>query len=138
MEPLDMWRGGHELTAAETERVTHDDLRAIVDLVRAAGAVPVLLGYPVVLRPEREAVQRAIARVAVEAGVLCFDTQPLTAHLMARRVEDLFFPDLHPTERFYRPMAWKLARELVRRGAMPPDGEARGATSNGACEPLVR
>ena len=113
-------------------------LSAIVDLVRAAGAVPVLLGYPVVLRPEREAVQQAIARVAVEAGVLCFDTQPVTAHLMARRVDDLFFPDLHPTERFYRPMAWKLARELVRRGVVPPDAPARAAASAGACVPLVR
>jgi lysophospholipase L1-like esterase len=126
MEPLDMWRGGYELEPAEVEQVTRDDIRAIVRLVRAAGAVPVLLGYPVVLRAEREAVRRALEQIAAEDRVFCFHTETLTRRLMARQLDGLFFPDLHPTGRFYRPMAWKVGRELVRQGIAPrrglPDG----------------
>jgi len=138
MERVDMWRGDHELTPPEIERVTHDDLRAIVDVVRDAGAIPVLLGYPVVLGPEREAVHRALARVAAEADVPCFHTEPLTTQLLARRLDDLFFPDLHPTGRYYRPMAWKLARELVRRDVTPRQGVPHPTPGARACEPLVR
>jgi lysophospholipase L1-like esterase len=125
MERVDMWRGGHELSPDEVERVTYEDLRAIVDLVRHAGAVPVVLGYPVVLRPEREAVRRALTRVAADVDVLCLDTAALTRGLQARHLEGLFFPDLHPTARYYRAMAWKLGRELVRRRITPRATGAR-------------
>lgn len=137
IERVDMWRGAHELTADEAERVTREDLTAIVETIRAAGAIPVLLAYPVVLRPERAAVQRAIVATAVDAGALCFDPSTLTTRLQRRGFQDLFFPDLHPTGRFYRPMAWSLGRELVRRGVVPRGGAPRLVDARSAgCAPL--
>src|SRR5262245_5647028 len=137
VERIDMWRGAQELSPDEVERVTSDDLREIVSLVRDAGAIPVLLAYPVTLRPERAAVQRAILRTASEAHVLCLDPGTLTTHLQRRGVRDLFFPDLHPTARFYRPMAWALGRELVRRGITPRgDPPQAPAPPPSGCDPL--
>ena len=136
LERVDMWRGAGELGPDEVERVTDEDLRAIVASVRAAGAVPVLLGYPVVLRPERVAVQRALDRVAGAMDVLCLDSMWVTARLQQRHVDGLFFPDLHPTARFYRVMAWKLGRQLVRRGLVPPHA-ARPVVREPRCVPLV-
>jgi lysophospholipase L1-like esterase len=135
IERVDMWRGDHELGTDEAERVTHDDLTAIVETIRAAGALPVLLAYPAVLRPERAAVQRAIVRAAADAAVLCFDPSTLTTRLQRRGIKDLFFADLHPTARFYRSMAWDLGRELVRRGVVPRTGMPRPPVGRG-CEPL--
>jgi hypothetical protein len=65
-------------------------------------------------------------------------TDAVTAHLQARGVEGLFFPDLHPTARLYRPIAWKLGRDLVRRGIVPranPAGSDPPGPVTG-CEPL--
>lgn len=135
IERVDMWRGDRELTTDEAEQVTHDDLIAIVETIRAAGAIPVLLAYPVTLRPERAAVQRAIARAATDTSALCFDPSALTTRLQWRGVKDLFFPDLHPNARYYRPMAWELARELVRRAVVSRTGAPRVPAGRG-CEPL--
>jgi len=139
VERIDMWRGGHELAPEEVERVTAGDLHAIVALVRGAGATPILLGYPVVLRPERAAVQRALARVAVDEQVLCLDTEPVTKRLQRRRIANLFFADLHPTAPWYRAMAWALSRQLVRRGLVS-DGAAPHIAVNSTpsgCSPIV-
>lgn len=137
LEQLDMFQGGAELTPDEVERVTDDDLRAIVTSIRAAGAVPVLLGYPVVVRPERVAVQHALDRVAGAMDVLCLDTMWVTARLQKRHLGGLFFPDLHPTARFYRAMAWTLGRQLVRRGILPGARGLRPAAREPRCVPLV-
>jgi hypothetical protein len=80
-------------------------------------------------------VQRAITRAAADAGVLCFDPSTLTTRLQRRGIEDLFFPDLHPTARYYRPMAWDLGRELVRHRIVPRTGMPQ-APEGGRCEPL--
>jgi lysophospholipase L1-like esterase len=130
MEPVDMWRGRGELAPADVERVTGDDLRAIVAGIREAGAIAVLLDYPAVLREERAATQRAIIATATETGVLCLDTEALTRRLHRRALPDLFFPDLHPTARYYRAMAWTIARQLERRGIV-----AHGAATPGHPEP---
>ena len=135
MERVDMWRGEGELSPEETERVTHDDLVAITDAIRGAGATPVLLTYPVTLRPERAATQRGIQQAASDTGALCLDTDALTKRLQRRRRRDLFFPDLHPTARFYRAMAWTLGRQLERRRVVPP-GAPRTPAAPG-CVPLV-
>ena len=139
MEQVDMWRGAGELSSADVERVTREDLRAIVGGIREASAIPVLLDYPAVLREERAAAQRAIIAAASDLRVLCLDTEALTKRLQRRAVPDLFFPDLHPTARFYRAMAWSLGRQLERRGIV-----ARGAATPGdpgppppGCVPLV-
>jgi lysophospholipase L1-like esterase len=137
LERLDMWRGAGELTPAEVERVTDEDLRAIVTTIRAAGAVPVLLGYPVVIRPERVAVLHALERVTGAMDLLCLDTMWVTSRLQARHVPDLFFPDLHPTAHWYRPMAWMLARQLVRRGLVPSGRPRPPARHEPRCVPLV-
>jgi lysophospholipase L1-like esterase len=136
LERLDMWRGAGELAPDEVERVTDDDLRAIVTSIRAAGAVPVLLGYPVVVRPERVAVKRALDDVASAMDVLCLDPMWITFGLQQRHVDGLFFADLHPTARWYRAMAWSLARELVRRGIVPVRARRPGVSGQ-RCVPLV-
>lgn len=137
LERLDMWRGAGELTPEQVERVTDEDLRAIVTDVRAAGATPVLLGYPVAVRPERAAVVHAIARVAAATDVLCLDPIWLTARLDARHLDGLFFPDLHPTARYYRAMAWTVARQLVRRGVVPSGRPRRAPAPAPRCVPLA-
>lgn len=137
VERVDMWRGEHELSAAEVDRVTRDDLAAIVAMIRAAGGEAVLLDYPVALRQERVTVQRAIGAAAVESGVLCLDTEALTHRLQRRAVQGLFFPDLHPTARFYRPMAFELARQLERQGLVPPAPRRRSFDPRQGCVPLV-
>ena len=137
LERVDMWRGAGELSPDEVERVTDEDLRAIVTSIRDAGAVPVLLGYPAIVRPERVAVQRALDRVAGAMNVLCLDSTWVTARLQERHLDGLFFPDLHPTARYYRAMAWMLGRQLVRRGIVPPAGGTRSGAHDGRCVPLV-
>ncbi len=137
LERVDMWRGAGELTPEQVERVTDDDLRAIVAEVRAAGAVPVLLGYPEAVRPERAAVVHAIERVAAATDLLCLDPMWLTSRLDARHVKGLFFSDLHPTARYYRAMAWALARQLVRRGVVPSGRRRRAPAREPRCVPLV-
>jgi hypothetical protein len=137
LERVDMWRGAGELTPDEVERVTDEDLRAIVTSIRDAGAVPVLLGYPVVVRPERIAVRRALDHVAAAMDVLCLDPMWVTFGLQQRHVDGLFFADLHPTARYYRAMAWSLGRELVRRGIVAADGRHRATAPGQRCVPLV-
>jgi hypothetical protein len=137
LERVDMWRGAGELTPEQVERVTDEDLRAIVTTVRDAGATPVLLGYPAAVRPERAAVVHAIERVAATTDVLCLDPMWLTSRLDARRVGGLFFPDLHPTARYYRAMAWTLARQLVRRGVVPSGRPRRAPAREPRCMPLA-
>jgi hypothetical protein len=80
-------------------------------------------------------VQRAIVATATEAGVLCFDPSTLTKRLQRRGLDKLFFPDLHPTGRFHRAMAWELGRELVRRGVVGHAGTEPPA-GGGGCESL--
>jgi lysophospholipase L1-like esterase len=137
MEQVDMWWGDQELPPDEIERITDEDLVAIVEEIRGVGAVPVLLRYPVAVRPQREAVQRAIERAARQTGVLCLDATALTSRLQARRrLDRLFFADLHPTARYYRVMAWTLGRQFARRGLIAGSAPDRPATEGG-CAPLI-
>jgi lysophospholipase L1-like esterase len=135
IERVDMWRGDRELTPDEAGQVTYDDLTAMVEMIRAAGAIPVLLAYPATLTPQRASVQRAIARAAADTAAFCFDPTALTTRLLRRGVKRLFFPDTHPSARYYRAMAWDLARELVRLGVVSRTDAPR-VPAGGGCQPL--
>jgi lysophospholipase L1-like esterase len=98
--------------AAEATRDIEADLRAMVDEVRGAGSVPILLGYPTDLFASEPA-NVAAERVARATAVTFVDGRRITRSLQHRGVRGLLFPDIHPTERFYRVLARELAPTVL-------------------------
>lgn len=112
--------GSHQLRSAEvTAGITARDIPPIADLVRKAGAVPVLLTYPVTLGPMQTAIDRAI----VDAGA-ANQIQVIDLRVMARRhqprIPKLLLRDMHPAARFYRAIGWEIARTFIRDGLVKP------------------
>jgi lysophospholipase L1-like esterase len=96
--------------AAET---TRKDVGPIVETIRARGAVPILLTYPITLGPMLAAIDEAI----VETGA-AHQARVIDLRVMARRhrprIRHLLLPDIHPNARLYRAIGWEIARTLVR------------------------
>ncbi|MBL8843114.1 MAG: hypothetical protein JNL90_16460 [Planctomycetes bacterium] len=117
-------------------------LRAVVAVIEAAGALPLLCSYP---SPEAlyEPPSRAAATVAAERGLPFVDLRAAFAAELARhRYDELLIPgDRHPTDRGYWRMAVRVAQALAERGTWtpaPPLATAlRDAVGNGyAVAPL--
>jgi lysophospholipase L1-like esterase len=113
-EIVEMRAGAAQLTPDEAAATVTDDLAAMIATVRAAGAVPVVVTYPFGYAPNGAAVNRAIVDVATRAHVLLVDTRVPTQALLDRHFKNLAFPDMHPTARLYRAIAWTMARALTR------------------------
>ena len=111
-----------ELTAATTRR----DIGPIVDAIRGAGAVPVLLTYPITLGPMLAAIDDAIVAEAPAHGARVIDLRVM-ARRHRPRIKHLLLPDIHPNARLYRAIAWEIARTFVREGVVGAAGAASGA-----------
>jgi lysophospholipase L1-like esterase len=118
-EVVDMPRSRANLDAATVERLTREDLTAIVRLVRASGATPVLITYPFPLTDNVVAVNRAVQQVEVGERALVVHTLPIALWLRLRGHRDVAFRDLHPNAVLYRSIGWEAARELVRARVVP-------------------
>lgn len=96
-------------------------LRAVVAVIEAAGALPLLCSYP---SPEAlyEPPSRAAATVAAERGLPFIDLRAAFADELARhRYDELLIPgDRHPTDRGYWRMAVRVAQALAERGTWKP------------------
>jgi lysophospholipase L1-like esterase len=120
--PVELGRpGSRSLRSAEvTADVTRQDLGPIVEQVRQANAVPVLLTYPVPLGPILTAIDRAI----IDAGQAT-RTRVIDLHQTARRhmprVPKLLLPDMHPNAQFYRVISWEITRTFVREAIVPTE-----------------
>jgi lysophospholipase L1-like esterase len=114
-EEVVMRRGRLELDPETTIRLTTEDLTAIVERVRAAGADVVLMQYPFAVSENVRAVNAAVSRAGTQSGALVVDTRFDVQALGRRGVSGLNFPDMHPTPVTYRAIAWNLARRLERR-----------------------
>lgn len=108
--------------AATTERA---DLPPIVELVRGAGATPVLLTYPVAFGPVLGRLDEIVVEIGAHTGTLVVDLRGIAQRLIARRVPGLLLPDLHPSPRLYRAIAWDVARALARHDLLAPGVGAR-------------
>ena len=112
--------GSRSLRSVEaTAELTRRDLDPIVETIRAAGAVPVLLTYPVTLGPLLTAIDKAVLEAGATSRARVIDLQVM-ARRHVRRVRKLLQPDMHPTARFYRAIGWEIARTLVRERVIPP------------------
>jgi lysophospholipase L1-like esterase len=118
-ETIAMQKGAADLDLAEVERVTTEDLAAIVAIARGHGAVPVLLSYPIQMADNAKAVNRAIARAAEDTTALRLDTRAVMIRLFDEGRRGLFFGDLHPTAPLYDEIARDAARALVEAGLLP-------------------
>ena len=99
--------------------VTRRELVPMIVAIRQAGAVPLLLTYPVTLGPLLSAIDRAILETGPAHQVRVIDLQ-----VMARRhmplVPKMLLPDMHPGARFYRAIGWEIARTMIREDIVMP------------------
>jgi lysophospholipase L1-like esterase len=114
-----------------TAEVMRGDLGPIIEDIRDAGAVPVLLTYPFALGP----MLQRINEVVIEAGARQ-DAEVIDLRVMARRhgprARALLLPDMHPAPRLYRAIAWEIARTLVREDVIAePAAAARSGVVGG-------
>jgi hypothetical protein len=113
-----------EAAAAATRR----DVGPIVESIRAAGAVPVVLIYPITLGPMLAAIDEALVAEATAHSGLVVDLRVM-ARRHRPRIRHLLLPDMHPNARLYHAIAWEIARTLVRDDvAGAAQGRADGAT----------
>lgn len=106
---------------------TRRDVGPIVESIRAAGAAPVLLTYPITLGPMLAAIDDAIVTEGTAHGARVVDLRVM-ARRHRPRIRHLLLPDIHPNARLYHAISWEIARTLVREdvvGASP--GRAAGA-----------
>lgn len=97
--------------------MTRRDLGAAVDLVRRAGAEPILVTYPLPLGPLLLRIVESIERAGATHGARVVDTRVvMRRHLVAGRA--LLLPDMHPNARLQRAVGWEIARLLVRERVM--------------------
>ena len=116
--------GSRSMRSVEvTADITRADLGPIVASIRQAGAVPVLLTYPVTLGPLLTAIDKAVLEAGAQLEVRTIDLQVM-ARRHARRVRKLLQADMHPTAPFYRAIGWEIARTLMRERVItsPSDG----------------
>jgi len=118
--------GTRQLRSVEmTADLTRQDLDPIIAEVRQAGAVPMLLTYPVTLGPLLLAIDRAI----VDGGA-AHQIRVIDLRVMARRhtprIPKLLLPDMHPAPRFYRAIGWEIARTIIREKVTPTRDSVAG------------
>ena len=114
--------GKRQLRSVEvTADITKQDLGPIVAQIRAAGATPVLLTYPVTLGPLLAAIDGAIVAAGAADKVRVVDLRVMARRHLPR-VGGLLLPDMHPAPRMYRAIGWEIARAFVRDGIVPPPG----------------
>jgi hypothetical protein len=108
-----------KLPDAELERVTHDDLAAMMRLARERRVPMYLVLYPI-RNPALvfEPVNRAIVRVSSEFAVPYVDSAAAAQALGPRPVEELYDTWAHPTPILYRQIAEEAYRLLVRQGVV--------------------
>jgi lysophospholipase L1-like esterase len=108
-----------ELTAETTRR----DVGPIVEAISGAGAVPVLLTYPVTLGPMLAAIDEAIVGEGATHGAHVIDLRVM-AHRHLPRIQHLLLPDIHPNARFYHVIGWEIARTFIRDDLVGPAATA--------------
>jgi lysophospholipase L1-like esterase len=114
-------------TTDVTASVTRRDIGPIVDAIRAAGAVPVLLTYPITLGPMLAAIDDAIVAEAAAHRARVIDLRVMARRHLPR-IRHLLLPDIHPNARLYRVIGWEIARTFVREGVAAGEGvDARSA-----------
>jgi len=124
--------GKRELRAADTVgEMTLRDLGDGIEVVRRAGAVPLLVTYPLPLGPVLVRIDESIERAGATHGVRVVDTRVVTRRHRPSG-QELLLPDLHPNARLHRAIGWEIARVLVRERVVPaaqstkaPPGEAQ-------------
>jgi lysophospholipase L1-like esterase len=103
-----------ELRAAQvTADMTLRDMSAVIEVVKGARAVPVLVTYPVTLGPVLGLIDEAIVTAGATHGASVVDTRPVARRHRTQH-GTLLLPDMHPNARLYRAIGWEIARVLVR------------------------
>ncbi len=106
--------GQRELRAADTvAQMTLRDLGDGVEVVRRAGAVPLLVTYPVTLGPVLGRIDESIERAGATHGARVVDARAVARRHRVRQ-RTLLLPDMHPNARLHRAIGWEIARVLVR------------------------
>jgi lysophospholipase L1-like esterase len=109
MSPELRERRSIEATAETTRR----GVGPVVEAIRAAGAVPVLLTYPITLGPMLAAIDAAIVEEGATHAARVIDLRVM-ARRHSPRIRHLLLPDIHPNAQLYRAIAWEIARTFVR------------------------
>jgi hypothetical protein len=106
--------GKRELRAAEpVTEMTLRDLGSAIDVVRRAGAIPVLVTYPVPLGPIMGHIDEAIESAGGTHDARVVDTRAVVRRHRPRQSK-LLLPDMHPNARLHRAIGWEIGRVLVR------------------------
>jgi lysophospholipase L1-like esterase len=106
--------GTRELRSIEvTAEATRRDVGPMIDAIRAAGAVPVLLTYPITLGPMLAAIDETLVAEGTAHGARVIDLRVM-AWRHRPRIRHLLLPDIHPNARLYRAIGWEIARTFIR------------------------